>query len=340
MKKIKHISAIMVLLLICICFFRNNVEAAASNVSIKLNTEKITLVKGNSFILKAAVHGTKQKVRWDSSNNNIVTEASNGHNKAKKEGTAVITARIGKVSKKCKVTVIDLRAPVLTSWKKTHDSAACNCKKPHDGVTYTINWKKVPKASGYQVYYGENDNGTWYTKNIITKKLKFSTSISHNNMIIKAKVRAFAIVNGKKVYGPWSKVITRTISYKYSGSSDDDKGTVTFKSLRGKAFTYKNSNYSYGVGFGKQNNKVYVGVWNAAGTSSSYEDFLFEIKEGQYYYNVKGLRSGYYYGINLKPYKDTIKVNIFCNNSAYNYFNINQTFNYTKNASFLVYANL
>ncbi len=44
---------------------------------------------------------------------------------------------------------------------------------------------------------------------------------------------------------------------------------VSFKSLRGKSFTYKNSKYSFGIGFGKTNNNVYIGVWNLSGIGSS-----------------------------------------------------------------------
>lgn len=310
-----------------------------TSVSIKLNTANITLAKGKSYLLKAAVSGTTQKVKWSSSKKSVAAVSGKGEIKAKKAGTATITAKIGKVTKKCKVKVIDLRTPELTSWKKTHDSANCNCKIPHDGVTYTINWKKVPNASGYEISYGENESGTWQTSHSTTKKLKFSATFSHIDMKIKAKVRAYVTVNGKKIYGPWSKSITKTISYSDKGSSGGTKDKVTFKSLRGKAFTYKNSKYSFGLGFGKNNNKAYLGVWNAAGTSSSYEDFLFEIKEGKYLYEQKGLRSGFSYRITLHPYKDSVEVNIFCTLHSYNHFNIHKAFKPTKNASFLAYAN-
>lgn len=213
MKKVKHISVVIILLLACIFGLNNNVEAASKNVSIKLSKEKLTLVKGNSYRLKATVKGTNKKVTWSSSKKSVVTVSKAGYIKTKGAGTAVITAKIGNVSRKCKVTVIDLKAPALTEWRKTHDSATCNCAIPHDGVTYTINWNKIPKASGYQVYYGTNDNGQWYMLKENTKKLSFSTSFSHINMKLKARVRAYVMIDGKKVYGPWSKVTTKTIQF-------------------------------------------------------------------------------------------------------------------------------
>lgn len=241
------------------------------------------------------------------------------------------------------LAVTTLGKPQVSSWRKTHDSSTCNCRIPHDGVQYTISWKKVPGASGYQVFYGQNDNGKWYTHYKNTTKSQFSMGFSHVDTRIKAKVRAFRNVNGKRIYGPWSTMKLKSITYNSQGgsqntSSSSGTGSVTFKSLRGKGFSYKNSEFSYGVGFGKNNNKVYIGVWNPSGTSSSYEDFLFQIKEGQYAYTVKGARSGYYYHINLQPYKNYVRVNIYCNNSSYNYFNILANFSYEKNAGFVNYA--
>lgn len=114
------------------------------------------------------------------------------------------------------------------------------------------------------------------------------------------------------------------------------KATATFKSLKGKAFTYKNSNYSYGIAFGESNNKVYIGVWNKSGTSSSYEDYLFSIKEGTYYYRIKGARSGEYHDINIIPQKNSVFVNIY--NKTYPVLGCRNTFTYEKDAYFLRYA--
>lgn len=249
----------------------------------------------------------------------------------------------GRYDSKGLTAVSALGRPTVSDWKKTHDSATCNCNPPHDGVEYTISWKKVPSASGYQVYYGQNDNGKWYTGYKNTTKLNFSIGFSHINMNLKAKVRAFRTVNGRRIYGSWSTMKTKTIRYtSQSGSqntgSGSGVGTATFRSLRGKGFTYRNSEFLYGVAFGKNNNNVYLGVWNSSGTSSSYEDFFFQIKEGQYAYTVRGARSGYYYHINLQPNKNYVRVNIYCKNSSYNYFNVLANFNYEKNAGFVDYA--
>lgn len=223
-----------------------------------------------------------------------------------------------------------LGAPQIGEWKKTHDSVTCNCVNPHDGVTYEIRWKKPRYAQGYQVCYKTCENGIWHTSYRTTKSLKFSTSFSHIAMKMKVKVRAYQVINGRRVYGPWSREKTKTISY--SGSN-----RISFKNLLGKVYEYKNAKYKFGIAFGK-NNTAYLGVWNKSGTSSSYEDFRFKFKDGQSYYRLKGARNGYYYRINLIPYKNSVRVKIYCELSSFKAFNINANFHYTKNNGILDYT--
>lgn len=116
---------------------------------------------------------------------------------------------------------------------------------------------------------------------------------------------------------------------------------VSLKSLRGKNYSYKNSKFSFGIGFAESSDYVYIGVWNVSGTSSSYEDFLFQMKEGTYSYRQEGMRSHYIYDITIKPYKDYVKISLKCQNSSYSYFNISgQKFKKTTNATYSHYAEL
>lgn len=98
-----------------------------------------------------------------------------------------------------------ISAPKLGKWKQEPINPAL------DGVTYTIRWKKVKGAKGYQVKYCERDWGedSWYTWNENTKKC--SASISFSSLYkFKVKVRAYKISKGKKIYSKWtsSKVMT------------------------------------------------------------------------------------------------------------------------------------
>ncbi len=68
-----------------------------------LSAKNITLQAGKTKTLKA--YGAKQTVKWSSSNQKVATVNSQGVVKAKKAGTATITALFGSQSLKCKVTV-------------------------------------------------------------------------------------------------------------------------------------------------------------------------------------------------------------------------------------------
>ena len=75
------------------------VEAA----SVKLNYRKIALYKGQKKKLR--LKGTKKKAKWSSNRKTVVSVDKKGKITAKKKGTAVITAKVGKKKYKCRVTV-------------------------------------------------------------------------------------------------------------------------------------------------------------------------------------------------------------------------------------------
>lgn len=70
----------------------------------KLNKTKLSLKRGKTFTLKATTIPKKTKVTWTTSNKKVAT-VKNGKVTAKKKGTATITAKVGKSSVKCKVTI-------------------------------------------------------------------------------------------------------------------------------------------------------------------------------------------------------------------------------------------
>lgn len=69
----------------------------------KLNKKKVTLYVGKTTKLK--VKNTKKKVKWSSSKKSVATVSKTGKVKAKKKGTAKITAKVAKKKLKCTVTV-------------------------------------------------------------------------------------------------------------------------------------------------------------------------------------------------------------------------------------------
>ena len=98
MKRFKKASIIFLMFML-LSVIAMPVSASAA----KLNKTSISLNVGKTYTLKAT--GTKGKITWTSSNKSVATVSSKGAVKAKKKGTAVITAKYGKKKLTCKVTV-------------------------------------------------------------------------------------------------------------------------------------------------------------------------------------------------------------------------------------------
>lgn len=109
------------LIMLVILLFALGAGAQAANVSIKLNKSAVTLAKSKTTKLKATVKGSGKKVKWSSSNKKVAVVNHKGKVTAKKAGSAVITAKIGKAKATCRVTVAqnyqELYAAYLTKYK-------------------------------------------------------------------------------------------------------------------------------------------------------------------------------------------------------------------------------
>ncbi len=91
---------------------------AASKVKAKISQKSVVLKKGKS--IKLSLTGAKGRVKWKSSNKKVVKVNRRGKVKAKKPGTAIITATFKKKNYTCKVTVYGtkkLGSAVLTQDK-------------------------------------------------------------------------------------------------------------------------------------------------------------------------------------------------------------------------------
>lgn len=108
------------------------------------------------------------------------------------------------VSTNAAVKKSNLKAPIVYNWKKTWDGSWNT--PPSNGVEYTVKWKKVAGASGYQIKVFYKEEGRWisYYKCVHTKRCSYSEAGSTIEKT-KIRVRAYKVVNGKKQYGPWSK---------------------------------------------------------------------------------------------------------------------------------------
>lgn len=86
---------------------RTNGVSLASKIKVteylKINSKKLYVYKGKSYQLK--VTGTKKTIKWTTSDKKVATVSKTGNVKAKKQGSATITATTGTKTVKCKVFV-------------------------------------------------------------------------------------------------------------------------------------------------------------------------------------------------------------------------------------------
>lgn len=94
------------------------VTVAKAPSKVTLNKKTATLEIGDTLQLKATLPSktASNKITWTSSNKNVATVSNKGKVTAKGEGTATITVKTFNGKKaRCKVTVVDEQAPVLSA---------------------------------------------------------------------------------------------------------------------------------------------------------------------------------------------------------------------------------
>ena len=128
---------------------------------------------------------------------------------------------------------VDKAATYAASGTKSIHCAVCNAQKPDSAVSiaklkvpaptvsklkalkkgFTVKWKKVSAATGYQVQYALNSK---FTKSKKTVKITKAATVSKKVTRLKAKkkyyvrVREYTVVNGKTYCSTWSKSKTVT----------------------------------------------------------------------------------------------------------------------------------
>gem|GEM_PF-1237316 len=139
------------------------VEAA----SVKLSKTKLTLTVGKTYRL--SVKGTRAKVSWNSGNKKVAT-VSNGLVKAKKAGSATITAKAGKKKLTCKVTVKEnykaLYRAMLAKGKVTYNDGYGNYTTTAKGFCLL----DVDKNGVPELIVNNMDSSAFSTKFVYTVK--------------------------------------------------------------------------------------------------------------------------------------------------------------------------
>lgn len=169
----------------------------AQNINVK---NKINKIFGNKpFNLNAKA---QDKLSYSSSNKKVATINSNGKVTIKSPGKTVITMKAASTFK------------YLESVKKISLIVRPNAVKllsvkSNKTNTIIVNWKKDKKSTGYEIVYAKNRKCTDGKK-----KIRVSNNGTVKKKVLKlkkgkryyVKVRAYKLVNGKKLYGTYSKI--------------------------------------------------------------------------------------------------------------------------------------
>lgn len=74
------------------------------------------------------------------------------------------------------------------------------------GTKVKVKWKNINGETGYQISQAAKKNGTKIVKTYKTTKATYTTVKATKGKTYYYKVRAYKVVDGKKVFGPWSTV--------------------------------------------------------------------------------------------------------------------------------------
>lgn len=150
----------------------------------KLNKTKMTIYEGQKKTLKV---NRKAKVKWSSSNKKVAIVNKKGQVFAKKKGTVVIKAKIGKRVIKCKVTVKKpyLSEPIIFTYEYCQFPVKLVGAKPAkwwtsnaDYLSYNygvVTTYKVPKG-GKKAYL--------YCKDTLGRKYKCKIYLMDNHRLV------------------------------------------------------------------------------------------------------------------------------------------------------------
>lgn len=177
-----------------------------------LNSPDIISVGKNSYNLSANIRklADNATVTYSSSNSKVAQVDGSGNIKSISKGNAVITVN---VSVNGKNYVLEQKVEAAY---ETPESAASKIKTTKvklskvtnlKGRKVKLSWKKVKNADGYQIRYATNKKFTKGKKNVTAKASATKKTIKKlkKKKTYYFKIRAYKKVNGKKVYGKWSK---------------------------------------------------------------------------------------------------------------------------------------
>lgn len=212
-----------------------DVEITVAQLSLSKTT--LALKKGKSQTLTANVNPASLKVQWSSDKTSVATVDGNGKVTAKANGTANITAKVGSITSKCKVTVTtDVSSVKLDKTKLTMKIGEKKKLKatvsPSTASNKTVTWGTSDKKKATV------SKGTVTAKQAGTVKItaKAGSKKATCTITIK-KIPAKSVkLNKTKLTLKRGKSFKLKATMKPSNTSD----TITWKTSKSKVATVKN----------------------------------------------------------------------------------------------------
>lgn len=189
----------ILLLAVCICMgmFWGSMSAVDVNAKPKISKKKIVLIKGQKK--KLSIKGTKKKAKWSSSRKSVATVSKKGIVKAKKKGSATITARIGSKRYKCKVRV---ETPSISK-KKVTVYVGTKYRIKVNGNTQKVKWKSsntgIATVSKKGYINGKKTGSVWITARVSSKSYRCRVTVKKDAPKFEAKLTI--VGSGSKTVG-------------------------------------------------------------------------------------------------------------------------------------------
>lgn len=181
----------------------SSVESVESNAarSPKMSKTKITLYVGKSMALKVKNLGKKIKVTWKSSNKSVATVSYKGKVKAKKKGTAIITAKFS-YKKNGKKLTKTLKCKVTVKNKKTKPTQKTDNVTLEEWKTiYLEYFKNNPMYVYYYVFEDLNNDGIpEICINVTLEGNSFANAFIYINKYNEVKISKFGWICRNKNY--------------------------------------------------------------------------------------------------------------------------------------------
>lgn len=231
------------------------VVVPATGISLDKNTLELTKNSTGKLTATVTPADADETVTWKSNNNNVATVGDDGTVTATGKGTADITAKVGKYTATCKVTVtvplngISINGTVnkIKKGKTTQLTVVYDPEDTTDDktVTWSVDDKTVAKVDKNGLVTGLKEGKAVVTAKVGTKSAAYNVDVEEVKLTSVSIPDTLTIHRGESnkltvTYNPEDTTDDKTVTWK---SSDPDSvavgtdGTITAKAVGGAVIT-------------------------------------------------------------------------------------------------------